>query len=224
MGATPGCLITLEGGEGAGKTTQCGLLREWLTGAGLCVTCTREPGGTVLGERLRSLLLDPELGPTSPSAEMLVFSAARAETVARVIRPALARGEVVLCDRFVDSSMVYQGFGLGLDPAFIREVNARITHGLTVDLTIVLDVPAETARARGRTARGDRIETRGGDYHQRVRDGYRQLAAREPARIRLIDGTGPVDAVQRDLRGLVTMALARRGLAVPAGNREGVAP
>ena len=168
--------------------------------------------------------MDPELGAISPSAEMLVFTAARAETVARIIRPALARNEVVLCDRFVDSSIVYQGFGLGVDPAFIRDVNARITHGLTVDLTVVLDVSAETAQARGRTARGDRIETRGAEYHQRVRDGYRQLAAQEPARIRLIDGAGPVDSVQRDLRGLVTMALARRGFAVSAGDREGEAP
>ena len=216
MGATSGCLITLEGGEGAGKTTQCRLLQAWLAASGLGVTCTREPGGTPLGERLRTLLLDPDLGPVSPSAEMLLFSAARAETVTQIIRPALERNEVVLCDRFVDSSVVYQGFGLGLDLGVIREVNARVTQGLTVDLTVVLDVPAETGNARRRAARGDRIETRGQEYHQRVRDGYRQMAAQEPGRIRLIDGTAVVDTVQRELRGLVAMALARRGLTAPA--------
>lgn len=222
MGATQGCLITLEGGEGSGKTTQCRLLDQWLTAAGLRVTCTREPGGTALGERLRALLLDPGLGAVSAGAEMLLFSAARAETVAEIIRPALARNEVVLCDRFVDSSLAYQGYGLGLELNFIREVNARVTDGLTVDLTVILDVPPEMGYARRRTQQDDRIEGRGRDYHRRVRDGYRQLAAQDPARIRCLDGTAPIDAVQRNLRDLVAMALVRRGLTAP--EREGAAP
>lgn len=224
MGATAGCLVTLEGGEGAGKTTQCRLLREWLVAGGLSVTCTREPGGTVLGERLRALVLDPELGAIAGSAEMLLFSAARAETVARIILPALERNEVVLCDRFVDSSQVYQGHGLGVDREFIAAVNGEITAGAVVDLTLVLDVPVETGHARRRAERPDRIETRGLTYHQKVRAGYRRLAAEEPNRVRLIDATRPVATIQRELRELVAMALARRGLSAPAVDREGAAP
>ena len=216
VSATAGCLVTLEGGEGAGKSTQIRLLQQWLLRAGLSVTLTREPGGTPLGEQLRNLLLDPTLGALTPSAEMLLFSAARAEAVQQVIRPALERGDVVLSDRFVDSSLVYQGYGLGLDLGFIRSVGRQVCAGVWPDLTLVLDLPPEVGAQRRSAARTrvDRIEARGPDYHLRVRRGYLDLAVHEPERVRVVDASRRAEAVQQEIRRQVADVLRVCGLPV----------
>lgn len=208
VGAAAGCLISLEGGEGSGKTTQCRLLLSWLTESGLSVTAVREPGGTPVGERLRALLLDPALPELRPEAEVLLFAAARAQAVAEVIRPALDRGDVVICDRFVDSSLAYQGFGLGVDMEFIRSVNAAISGGLSPRLTVLLDVPVALGVAR-RAGRGrrDRVERRGAAFHAAVRAGYLRLAAEEPQRFAVVDGTGAIETVHAEVRSCVGRVL-----------------
>jgi dTMP kinase len=206
-----GVLITLEGGEGSGKTTQCALLAEALRRRGRSVAVTREPGGTPAGERLRALLLDPSVEPWEPVAEVLLFAASRAETVAKVIRPALQTGTVVLCDRFADSSLAYQGYGLGVDLGFIRMVNDAVTGGLVPDLTLLLDLPPEEgqARKRGRGA-ADRIEARGPAYHHAVRSGYLRLAAEEPGRFRVVDAARSVSEVHEEVLAAVEDLLAGR--------------
>ena len=207
-----GVLITLEGGEGSGKSTQCTLLQAWLREQGLGVTMAREPGGTPAADRLRALLLDRLLEPLEPAAEVLLFAASRAQTVTHVIRPALAAGEVVVCDRFVDSSLAYQGFGLGVDPAFILDVNARVTGGLHPALTLLLDLPPEEGRARkGAGGAPDRIESRGLAYHRSVRAGYLALAAADPQRFCVLDAQPDVDTVQERVRSQVRAALAASG-------------
>ena len=207
-----GVLITLEGGEGSGKSTQCALLQAWLREQGLGVTVAREPGGTPAADRLRAVLLDRLLEPLEPVAEVLLFAASRAQTVAQVIRPALAAGQVVVCDRFVDSSLAYQGFGLGVDPAFILDVNARVTGGVLPALTLLLDLPPEEGRARkGAGGDPDRIESRGIAYHQSVRAGYLALAAADPGRFCVLDAQRHVDAVQEQVRYHVRATLAARG-------------
>ncbi len=208
-----GCMVALEGGEGCGKTTQGRLLAAWLRDRGIASVVVREPGSTWLGERLRALLLDPQGPGMGPVAETLLFAAARAEAVREHVAPALARGAVVVCDRFADSSVVYQGYGLGVDVGFVRRVNETVTGGRRPDLTVVLDVPRETAEAR-RSARGgaDRIERRPKDYHERVRQAYLRLVEACPARYRLLDAARPPEAVQQALRALVRPLLEECGL------------
>ncbi len=205
-------MVALEGGEGSGKTTQGRLLDTWLRDHGIQPVVVREPGSTWLGERLRTLILDPSAPGIGPEAEMLLFSAARAQAVREHVAPALGRGAVVLCDRFADSSVAYQGYGLGVDVAFVRSVNEQITGGLRPDLTVVLDVPCEVAALR-RAGRGgaDRIERRGADYHERVRRAYLGLVEACPARYRLLDATAPVPQVQEALRAIVRPLLRGRG-------------
>lgn len=216
--AAAGCLISLEGGEGSGKSSQCRLLLDWLAGLGVRTTSVREPGGTEAGERLRAMLLDPSLPILRPETEVLLFAAARAEAVAEIVRPALAAGEVVVCDRFVDSSLAYQGFGLGADLGFIRMVNTAATGGLRPVLTVLLDVPpAVGARRRAARGRSDRVEMRGTPFHSAVREGYLRLAAGEPERFAVVDGTGSMEAVQAAARRAVLGALRRCGHPVLGG-------
>jgi dTMP kinase len=190
----PGRFITLEGGEGAGKSTQARLLAEALRADGHTVTETREPGGAPGAEALRTLLLH---GPTTftPEAETLLHVAARAEHLARTIRPALAGGQWVVCDRFADSTMAYQGYGLGVDRTMIATLAALLEP--KPDLTLMLDVSAATAAARlasrGRAA--DRYEILDPMFHERVRRGFRTIAATTPDRCITIDGNNPPDAV-----------------------------
>jgi dTMP kinase len=189
----PGRLIAFEGVEGAGKSTQLDLLRRELEGRGREVVVTREPGGTPAGERIRALLLDPAV-ELHPRAEALLFAAARAELVERVIRPALERGALVLSDRYLDSSLAYQGGARGLGRRPVEEVNRFATGGLLPDLVVLLDLdPAEGLRRR----RGDRdrIEAQDLDFHRRVRDTFRTLAAGDPGRFAVVDGAAPVDEV-----------------------------
>jgi dTMP kinase len=189
-----GLLVTLEGGEGAGKSTQIARLAQRARGRGLEVLTCREPGGTPLGERLREALFGLDAAPTA-LAELLTFSAARAELVATVIRPALDRGELVLCDRFTDSTVAYQGYGRGLELATIEAVNAAATGGLTPDLRLLLDLDPAAGRARGAAGGTDYLERETLAFHERVRAGFHALAAREPARWHVIDASGDIEAV-----------------------------
>ncbi|MDH5821389.1 dTMP kinase [Luteimonas sp. RD2P54] len=188
--------VSLEGGEGAGKTTVLAALRDALLGCGDEVVCTREPGGTPLAERIRTLLLEPGHEPPAAETELLLMFAARAQHVRETIRPALARGAWVLSDRFTDSSYAYQGGGRGLDPAFIA-VLERDAVGLQPGLTLLLDIDVQggRARTRGRDPYPDRIERERDEFFERVRAAYRARAAAEPARFRLLDAAQPVAAV-----------------------------
>jgi dTMP kinase len=197
-----GWLITLEGPEGGGKSTQIALLRDFLERAGVPCTVVREPGGTEIGDRIRGILLDPRAADMTVRTEILLYAASRAQLVERVILPALRRGEVVLCDRFVDSSMAYQGFGAFWDREEIRLVNRVATGGLRPDRTYLLDVPVEESirrlQSRGRGV--DRIERKGKEYHERVRQGFLHLASAEPDRFLVVDASRPADEVFRILR------------------------
>ena len=189
----PGRLIAFEGVEGAGKSTQLELLRRQLEGRGREVVVTREPGGTPVGERVRALLLDPEV-EIHPRAEALLFAAARAELVERVIRPALERGAVVLCDRYLDSSLAYQGGARGLGRGPVEEVNRLATGGLLPDLVVLLDLdPADGLRRR--QGDRDRIEAQDLEFHRRVREAFRALAAADPKRFAVVDAAAPVPEV-----------------------------
>jgi len=191
-GRTRGCFVTLEGGEGAGKSTQIAALARLAAGAGVEVVTCREPGGTPLGERLRAALFATGEGETSPApaAELLVFTAARAQLVAEVIRPALERGALVICDRFADSTLAYQHYGRGLDRSMVEAANAAATQGLVPDLTLLLDLAPEQGFQRGE--RGlDYLEREDVEFHRRVRRGFLELAAAEPERWLVLDATRP---------------------------------
>jgi dTMP kinase len=191
----PGRFITFEGIEGCGKTTQLGLLREWMEGEGLPVRATREPGGTALGGDLRHVLLAPREEEVSPLAELFLYEADRAQHVAQVIRPALGAGENVLCDRFFDSTTAYQAFGRGLPEDWVQELNRRATGGLIPDLTFLLETPTEEGLRRARGGEGgDRLEGESLEFHNRVREGFIEIARREPERFRLIPA-GSIDEV-----------------------------
>lgn len=192
-----GRLITFEGGEGCGKTTQARRLAARLEREGLPFLLQREPGGTPLGETLRSLILQGD-HPLAPWAEALLIAAARAQMVDEVLRPALSRGIWVVCDRFADSSTAYQGGGLGLGEERIEELNRWITGGLRPDLTFFLDLPPEEAR-HDRAKPLDRIERRPLDFHRRVYETYQRLAEREPGRIIRIDARKPPDVIEEEV-------------------------
>lgn len=188
--------ISLEGGEGAGKTTVLDALRDALQADGAEVVCTREPGGTPLAEMIRALLLDPAHEPPAPETELLLMFAARAQHVRETIRPALERGAWVISDRFTDSSYAYQGGGRGLDAGFIAELERRVV-GLQPGLTLLLDldIAAGRARTRGRDPSPDRIEREHDGFFERVRAAYRARAQAEPRRFRVIDAARPVAEV-----------------------------
>jgi dTMP kinase len=207
-----GRFITLEGGEGAGKSTQARLLAAALEAAGVAVVLTREPGGTPGAEAIRALLLGGSAA-LLPETETLLHFAARHEHVGRTIGPALAAGRWVVCDRFTDSTRAYQGFGLGVAAGTIAALDTLV--GLVPDLTLVLDVPPETAARRlaGRGSAADRYELLDAAFHARVRAGFRTIAAEAPARCVLIDGGGPVEAVQAAILAAVRARLPASGVA-----------
>ena len=196
--------MTFEGGEGSGKSTQAGLLNRRLGKEGYRAAFVREPGGTELGEELRNVLMHRGTN-ISAEAELLLFLAARAELVRKVIRPALEEG-VVVCDRFADSTLAYQGYGRGLDLKAIRDLNNWATGGLSADLTVLLDLPVDAGRRR-KQADDDTFTREDDAFHERVRQGYAALAAAEPARWLVIDGALPPEvAAERTwerVRGLL---------------------
>ncbi|MFC4454896.1 dTMP kinase [Deinococcus sonorensis] len=186
-----GLFISFEGPEGAGKSTQQRHLAARLEQAGYPFLMTREPGGTPLGTRVREVLLDPEL-EIGALSEFLLYSASRAQLVQDVIRPALGRGEVVVCDRYADSSLAYQGAGRGLNPELLRDVTWEATGGLQPHLTLLLDLdPALGLQRAAQTGQPDRLERADLSFHQRVRQGFLALAAQAPERVLLLDATRP---------------------------------
>jgi dTMP kinase len=212
-----GVLVTFEGGEGSGKSTQIDRLADFLRAEGHDVVTAREPGTTQVGEAVRELLLRTAREELTPESELALFLAARAELVEEVVRPALEAGSVVLLDRYVDSSVAYQGFGRGLDPDRVKALNAFFTRGLTPDRTVLIDVPVEASAERSRARAADRIERAGRAFHGRVRDGYRHIALNEPERFVVLDGREPIDSVQSAIRGVVLETLTGR---VPTSRTE----
>jgi len=215
----PGLFITFEGGEGSGKTSQLRPLLAYLRSTGKDVVETRDPGGTSIGKQIRALLLDRDTR-MAPATELLLYEASRAQLVQEIIRPALAAGRVVLCDRFTDSTVAYQGYGRGLDLHCIARLNALATDGLRPDLTFLLDLdPAvgllrATQRVAERQAQRDRIEGEVLAFHQRVRTGYRTIAAAEPQRVIVLDASGGMAEIEARIRRRVDEAL--RAIVGPA--------
>ncbi len=207
--ARRGLFVAFEGGDGSGKSTQLRLLRDHLEELGVPVVVTREPGGTAIGEGIREILLDPASAAMDDRAEALLYAAARAQHVAEVIEPALAEGKVVLCDRFIDSSIVYQGAGRALGEVKVEELNLWATGQVVPDVIILLDVAAEEGlRRAGAEAEPDRLEAAGEPFHATVRDAYRRRADAEPHRWLLLDGSAPVDALHATILDDVLQALA----------------
>ncbi len=199
-----GRLVTVDGGEGAGKTTQIGFMREYLERRGYRVVTTREPGGTSLGEEIRALLLGHRDGGMTLAAETLLMFAARAEHLAKIIRPALATGCWVLCDRFTDATYAYQGGGRGLPLERIAVLEDWVQGELRPDLTLLLDVPIATGLMRaGRRGVADRFEREDVDFFERVRAMYLERAAREPDRCRVVDASQSVEAVRAEVETML---------------------
>jgi len=197
--------ITFEGIEGCGKTTQIGHLTSYLEGTRWSFLLTREPGGTELGEKIRQILLSSENAGIEPMAELFLYAAARVQHFRQVIHPALKEGKIVLCDRYADATLAYQGFGRGLDPNWIEEIHARSVENAKPDLTFLLDLPVEEGlrRAWKRIERNpikeDRFEKEAVDFHQRVREGYLTLARKEPRRIIVLDGMKNEQSLHREI-------------------------
>lgn len=203
-----GLFITFEGGDGAGKTTQLEKLAAWLRDRGHSVLVTREPGGTDVGNELRNIILHRK-GFLAPRAEALLYAADRAHHIHTVVRPALERGEIVVQDRYFDSSVAYQGAGRVLSEEEVRDLSLWATEGLIPDLTVVLDVPSEVARARRESTRDvyDRLEAESDDFHERVRLAYRRLADAEPNRFLVLDGQAPAEELHQRILNTVTPLL-----------------
>jgi dTMP kinase len=205
-----GLFITFEGPEGSGKSTQLRRLAARLRAEGRTVLETAEPGGTAIGMQIRRVLLDAKNHELRPTTELLLMFAARAQNVDELILPALSRGEIVLCDRFTDSSLVYQGAARGLGAEVVYEVDRIACRGLVPDLTIVVDVATEIGleRARARNRNTQDVETRldeqAIEFHRKVRDAYLQLAVDEPGRVKLVDGAGSEEKVEIDVWDVVT--------------------
>lgn len=206
----PGAFITFEGIEGSGKSTQISLLRDHLVFRGKDVVLTREPGGTAIGDQVRRVLLDPANKAMDPTAELLLYAASRAQHLRQVISPALNSGKIVLCDRFSDATLAYQGYGRGLSVAVIRDLDRIVTASLRPRLTILLDIDARTgvARARGRNSAQNlhaeaRFEDEAIEFHTRVRDGYLAIAREEPERFRLVSAAGPPEEIHKEIRKIL---------------------
>jgi dTMP kinase len=219
--------ITFEGPEGSGKTTHARLLYEYLRDRNYPVVLTREPGGTRISDRVREILLDPENVDILPRTEILLFSASRAQLTDQFIRPHLEQGEIVICDRYADSTMAYQGYGLGLDLETLRAITAFATGGLTPDMTLYLDVPVEEGLKRrlGLTKdselpgpgtqlalfnKWDRLDRKEVEYHRRVQEGYEQLMKIDPARWHRVNTSRSLEQVQEDVRRKVLSVLEDR--------------
>lgn len=212
-----GCFITLEGGEGAGKSTQAARLADRLRARSFESVLTREPGGSPLAEQIRSAILSGAIAPLGPAAEAVMFSAARIDHLRHTIRPALDAGKWVICDRFSDSTRAYQGALGNLEPRFLLELE-RVTVGPTrPDLTIVIDIPAQMglARARARSATADRFEAEGLAFHEALRSAFLDIAANEPVRCAVVDGAKDADAVSDAIWRIVCDRLVEKADAPP---------
>jgi dTMP kinase len=208
-----GVFITFEGGEGAGKSTQIGLLADRLRARGQCVTTLREPGGTTVGDRVRDLLLDPAHTGLDPRAELLLYEASRAELVAEQIVPRIDSGDVVLCDRFTDSTLAYQGYGRGLDLDGIRALNDWATGAVVPDVTILLDVDPVLGLARATGGGADRLEAEDLSFHARVRDGFLAIADAEKGdRFVVIEADAPAEEVAAAVWETLRWHPAMRGM------------
>jgi len=206
-------LITFEGLDFSGKTTQANLLLARLRGRGEVVHFIREPGGTPVSERVRTLLLDRSTPDIHPIAELFLFSASRIQLVNEVILPAIRRGETIVCDRYHDSTTAYQGYGRGISLEAVRTINRLATEGIDPDVTLLIDIPLDEIERR-RTAAGlpaDRMESGGRSFYERVRAGYLELARSEPARILRLDGVAPVEEISRRIWGIVEPRLLPPG-------------
>jgi dTMP kinase len=204
-----GLFITLEGPEGAGKTTQLKLLSKHLEELGHEHTITRDPGGTSLGKPIRRILLSCE-SVVSPLAELLLYEADRAQNVAEVIVPNLEKGHIVFCDRYTDSTIAYQGYGRDIDLKLIEQMNQVATQGLKPDLTILFDIESEAGLSRLHPSGHDRLEREALEFHKKVRNGYLELSRQDPERWRVIAAAGPMSVVQEDLRKIVIDAIEAR--------------
>jgi dTMP kinase len=209
-------LISFEGGDGSGKSTQLRLLADYLSSQGRACICTREPGGTNLGKMIRKALLEVGDEQISSQAEIFLYLADRAQHVQEIVQPALASGKIVLCDRFTDSTLAYQGYGRGADLHALRQMNVIASGGIIPDLTLLLDCPVE--RGLSRTARRiaaqraaqspeDRFEREEVEFHERVRRGFQDLARAEPVRIHVLDATGAIEKVHEQIKEIVERKL-----------------
>ncbi|MFC4075570.1 dTMP kinase [Salinithrix halophila] len=216
-----GWLITLEGPEGAGKSTQILRMEQYLQSRGVPCLRTREPGGTAVGDRIREVLLDPSLPEMTRKTEILLYAASRAQLVQEVIQPALRAGKVVLCDRFVDSSIAYQAYGPEGSLSEVVEINRMATGGLSPDRTYLLDLPPSEGLCR-LEARGafDRIERKGASFHERVRQGFLNLADMEPDRFQVVKADREREAIFADIRSDLDRLLAERQVAKDNPGRE----
>jgi len=205
--------ITFEGCEGFGKSSQAKMLYQRLEAEGNPSVLTQEPGGTDLGEKIAKLLKWSEGDAMCPLAEVMLFNASRAELVSRVIKPALSTGLVVVCDRYIDSSLVYQGYARGLNQSTVRAINTIAIQGLMPDLTVLLDMPVEKGMERKHGTKADRFEKEGLDFHRKVRDGYLTLAAAEPSRWLVVDAALPLEQIAGIIWDRVKQALDSRDVA-----------
>ena len=212
---TPGRFITFEGLDGCGKSTQLALASEHLRRLGYSVTATREPGGTPVGQQIRDVVVNASPGSVSPLTELALMFAARAQHIEQVILPALQRGEVVVCDRFVDSTVAYQGCGHGVSLETIQALDGLLCQGARPDLTLLLDVDAQTSlrrtAARNREARQQesRFEKEGMAFFERVRKGYHEIARQEPGRVKIVDAGGSIAEVQEAVRRIIEEFLGK---------------
>lgn len=192
--------FTFEGPDGSGKSTQAKQLAQYLESRGCAVLLTREPGGTTIGEQIRQVVLSKQSQGITHQTEALLFSAARAQIVAEIIKPAIVAGKIVLCDRYADSTMAYQGYGLGLDLDALRAITRFATGGLIPDLTFYIDVPVSVGIARKQSDQVNRLDEKEFAYHEKVRAGFLRLAGAEPSRWVVVDGTHSVELVQDEIR------------------------
>jgi dTMP kinase len=208
--------ISFEGGDGSGKSTQLRLLADYLSSQGRACLCTREPGGTNLGRMIRKVLLEVRDESISSQTELFLYLADRAQHIQEVVQPALAGGKIVLCDRFTDSTLAYQGYGRGADLRLLREMNFMAGGGIIPDLTFLLDCPVDLALSRtarriqaqrSTESREDRFESEDVGFHERVRRGFKELARAEPERIRVLDASRSIQEVHEQIRAIVESKL-----------------
>ena len=210
-----GIFITFEGIEGCGKTTQVMMLKGYLESKGYTITATREPGGTGLGEKIRAILLNNICELITPLAELFLYEACRLQIIEEVIKPAMEQGKIVICDRYTDSTTAYQGYGKGLDLQTVTKINKLVTGRFLPDLTFVIDCNVETGLKRAWTRinnireldKEDRFEKEGAAFHKKVRNGYLNIAANEPERVKVIDGEREIDAIHREICEIVDKTL-----------------